>query len=55
MTKARIEIPWSQIISLRNRLMHGYGSIDFDVVWQVVTEDLPPRVANLEKIIEEEK
>lgn len=44
-------IPWPQIISLRNRLIHGYDSIDFDILWQIVTNDLPPLIAALEKII----
>ena len=34
-------IPWRQIIGLRNRLIHGYDSVDFDILWQVVTTDLP--------------
>ena len=46
------EIPWPQIIRLRNRLIHGYDSIDFDIMWQIVTIDLPPLVATLEKIVE---
>jgi len=46
------EIPWPQIIGLRNRLIHGYDSIDFDIMWQIVTIDLPPLVATLEKIVE---
>ncbi len=49
------EIPWSQIIGLRHRLIHGYGSIDFDVIWRIVAEDLPPLIAALEKIARQEK
>lgn len=45
------EIPWRQIVSLRNRLIHGYDSVDFDILWQIVTEDLPPLIASLEGII----
>jgi uncharacterized protein with HEPN domain len=28
------DIPWTQIIGLRNRLIHGYDSIDFDILWE---------------------
>ncbi len=38
------DIPWRQIVGLRNRLIHGYDSIDLDVLWEVLTGDLPPLV-----------
>jgi uncharacterized protein with HEPN domain len=37
-------IPWAHIVGLRNRLIHGYDSVDFDILWQIVTEDLPPLI-----------
>ena len=37
----RPDIPWSQIVGLRNRLIHGYDSVDMDILWQVLVEDLP--------------
>ncbi len=45
------EVPWPQIISLRNRLIHGYDEVDFDVLWQIITRDLPPLVQSLERIL----
>jgi len=44
-------VPWNEIVSLRNRLIHGYDSVDFDILWQIVTRDLPPLVAELEKVV----
>ncbi len=44
-------IPWTQIVSLRNRLIHGYDSVDFDVLWQILDHDLPPLIQALEKLI----
>jgi uncharacterized protein with HEPN domain len=44
-------IPWPQIVSLRNRLIHGYDNVDFDILWQIVTQDLPPLIATLDKIL----
>jgi uncharacterized protein with HEPN domain len=46
-----VELPWAQIVALRNRLIHGYDSVDFDILWQIVTQDLPPLIAILEEII----
>ena len=45
------EIPWPGMVSLRNRLIHGYDEVDFDILWQIVTQDLPPLINILEKII----
>jgi uncharacterized protein with HEPN domain len=44
-------IPWPQIIGMRNRLIHGYDSVDLDVLWDTIEVDLPPLVDVLEKII----
>ncbi len=43
-------IPWSHIIGMRNRLIHGYDRVDLDIVWSVVVADLPPLVARLAEI-----
>ncbi len=44
------QIPWMNIISMRNRLIHAYFDINLDIVWKTVVEDLPPLIAELEKI-----
>jgi len=36
---------------MRNRLVHGYFDVDLDRVWDTVTADLPPLVAELEKAL----
>ena len=45
------EIPWSAVVSIRNRLIHGYEDIDLDIVWQTVNEDLPRLVDALKRAI----
>lgn len=45
------QIPWSQVIGMRNRLIHGYFDIQFDIVWDTVTQNLPSLLAELEEII----
>ena len=44
------EIHWAQIVSLRNRLIHGYDEVDMDILWEILTVDLPPLVARLDAI-----
>lgn len=46
------DILWSEIIGLRNRLIHGYDSVDFDILWRIVRDDLPPLIAALERALE---
>ncbi|MGB3135165.1 MAG: HepT-like ribonuclease domain-containing protein [Nodosilinea sp.] len=44
------QIPWPQIISMRNRLTHAYSDIDTDVIWQTIIEDLPELIRELEAL-----
>ncbi|XZN93991.1 MAG: DUF86 domain-containing protein [Microcoleus sp.] len=46
------QIPWSQVIGMRNRLIHAYFEVNLDIVWDVITDDLPSLIVELEKIIE---
>lgn len=45
------EIPWPQIIRTRNRLIHGYDYIDYEVLWEIVNKDLPPLLEDLENLL----
>ena len=45
------EIPWADIVGMRNRLVHAYFDIDPDRVWDTLEQDLPPLVATLENIL----
>jgi uncharacterized protein with HEPN domain len=48
-------IPWANITGMRNRLIHAYFDINLDIIWQTVSEDLPPLIAELEKIVSPNK
>ena len=43
-------IPWDELIGMRNRLVHAYFDVNLDIVWQTVQEDLPKLVALLEPV-----
>ncbi len=45
------DIPWRRMAQTRDRLIHGYFDIDYDVVWDIVTKDLPGVVASLEELV----
>jgi uncharacterized protein with HEPN domain len=38
---AHPEVPWRVITDMRNRVTHVYFDIDLDIVWNMVTRDLP--------------
>jgi uncharacterized protein with HEPN domain len=48
--KIYAEMPWAQIVSLRNRLIHGYDAVDLDILWKILVEDLPALIAQLDKV-----
>ena len=48
------QIPWRETINLRNRLIHGYDTVDFEVVQQIIENDLPPLIAQLTAILADE-
>jgi len=48
---AHPEIPWSQIIGLRNVLAHEYGDIRHEVVFRIVTNRIPALIAALEPLV----
>lgn len=35
------ELPWRKIKDMRNKLTHEYFSVDLEILWNVVTQDLP--------------
>ncbi|NNM85678.1 MAG: DUF86 domain-containing protein [Phycisphaerales bacterium] len=48
--EANPDIPWPQIIGMRNRLIHGYDVTDWDLPWDTVTTDLPPLINSIKRI-----
>ena len=48
------EIPWRVMSNTRNRLIHGYFDISYELVWETVVKELPPLIAKLEKVVTEE-
>lgn len=52
--RAHAEIPWRKIIGMRHRIVHDYMRVDEDILWQVVTKDLPELLPLLEEIMPDE-
>lgn len=45
------ELPWTSMVGMRDRLIHGYFDVNLDIVWETVTSDLPPLINKLEKVV----
>ena len=49
--QAHSEIPWSEIIGMRNRLVHAYFEVDLTRVWETVQDDLPRLIKLIEPLV----
>lgn len=45
------EIKWVNMYGLRNRIVHGYASVDYQIIWETIINDIPKLKGNIEKII----
>lgn len=45
------QLPWKDIIGMRNRLIHAYHDVDLNILWDTVTLALEPLIIELENII----
>ena len=53
-TKSRYpQVPWRQLTSTRNRLIHGYFDVDLNILWAIIEDDLPKLVQQLDEILDE--
>ena len=50
-TEAHPEVPWRQIVGTRNRITHGYDQVDYLLVWQIATSDVPKLLSDVEAIL----
>ncbi len=46
-------VPWRHTSDLRNRLIHAYDEINFDTLWEIIRDEVPPLIEQLEAILDE--
>ena len=52
------DVPWRVVIDHRNRLIHGYATVDPARVWATILRDLPPlriQIAHVRNILQNEE
>jgi len=47
------EVPWKTIVGLRNKVIHHYFAVDHEVVWQIVTKNIPATKGKIAEILRE--
>ena len=47
------QIKWREIVAMRNKIIHEYFGVDYEIVWKVVKEKIPELYVIVQKIIEE--
>ena len=48
-----LQVPWSQMIGLRNRIIHAYFNVNLHIVWEIVQKDLAPLKQQVKHILGE--
>lgn len=48
------DLPWVEMQTMRNIVIHEYHGVNLKIIWQTVRNDLPPIVSRLQQILEEE-
>ncbi len=52
-TREHPEVPWSNIVGIRNRLIHGYPTVNLSLVWGVIEDNLATLRTQIEMILEQ--
>ena len=48
-----LQVEWRKIISTRNRIIHGYATVDLEIIWNITQSDLDILKTEIEKILED--
>ena len=48
------EIPWKKMYGLRILISHEYFGIDYEMIWEIITSDLPQNLADIQEILKKE-
>ena len=47
------EIPWRSIAGLRDKVIHGYIGVDYELLWETITKKIPVVISGVQGILDE--
>ena len=47
------QLPWMEMYTVRNIVTHEYHGVNLKIIWQTITEDLPPLSIQIKEVLEE--
>ena len=45
------EVPWQDIMDMRNKIIHEYFGVDLELIWEVIKKDIPELKVQVKKIL----
>lgn len=48
------QVPWKELAGVRDKLIHHYFGVNYDIVWTIVKEELPEIIFQIEEIFDKE-
>jgi uncharacterized protein with HEPN domain len=47
------DIPWRSIAGLRDKVIHGYIGVDYELLWETITKKIPVVISGIQVILDE--
>ena len=48
------KVPWKKMYGLRNLISHEYFGVDYEMIWEIISSDLPSNLSDIKSILEKE-
>jgi len=49
------DVPWSEMYVLRNKVIHEYFGVDYEIIWDIASNYLPENKKQIDEVLEKEK